>query len=186
MQIIKQFSDMGFVNSVLKNYKNYTDWLMEMIHFHPYPTNECFHIIEHNIEKNGKNFYNDISIIIPNKTLPVGSLFVIGFIYIAGRMRFDYGQMIVRESHIEIKESFMRNSYKYTLPIDKEKFAETGVLFQVVTWFGTEDCTFVVRSKDENFLIESNGEIQEKEEDILKMRGVNKVVFQRVVCQENR
>lgn len=186
VQILKQFLNLEFLNSVKKHYQNYITWLVERIHFHPYPTEGYFQIIEHKTEKHGENFYGDIEIILPNRNLPIGEGFIIGFIYVVGRIRLDYGEMNIKDGYIEVKESFIRNSVKYKLPIDMEKFQQTGVIFSIATWFGEEDCTFIIRSPKIHFQVGALKKLEEKEEDIFLMKGKTKVVFQRVVWQDNK
>ena len=186
VQILKQFLDIEFLSSVRRNYQDYINWLVERIHFHPYPTEGWFQSIEHNIDKNGINFYGDISIKIIDKNIPIDGSFVIGFIYMVGRVRLDYGEMLIKEDYIEVKESFVRNSVKYKLPIDKQKFQESGILFSIVTWFGEEDCTFIIQSKNTEFLVSPMIKIEEEESEVLAMKGKRKIVFQRVVWQDNK
>jgi len=186
VQILKQFLNLEFLNSVKKHYQSYISWLVERIHFHPYPTEGWFQILEHDTEKHGINFYGDIAIKIPDKTLPIGASFVIGFIYVVGRIRLDYGEMTVHQAHIEVKESFVRNAVQYKIPIDTEKFQETGILFPIATWFGEEDCTFIIRSPHIAFCAENMGKMNEQEDAVLAMKGKTKVVFQQVVWQGNK
>ena len=92
--------------------------------------------------------------------------------------------MTVREHFIEVRESFTNNSVAYTVPIDKKLFQQTGEIFQLITWFGEEDCTFVIHSKYTGFDVIDVGRSDSSENEIVAMRGVNKVVFQRAVWHE--
>ena len=183
-QILRNALKLNFLMEVSQYYKTYTDWFVDRVHFHPYPLEGSFKVIAHQQATNGKNYYRHLSIVSTDNKIPVNEQFIIGYVLLAGRLRVDYGWMTVREHFIEVRESFTNNSVAYTVPIDKKLFQQTGEIFQLITWFGEEDCTFVIRSKYTGFDVINAGRSDYTESEIVAMRGVNKVVFQRAVWHE--
>ena len=178
--LLRRILDVDFLLAIRKYYQSYIDWLLACVHFSPYPINGYFDVLEHNA-KIAKNFYNEFSVCIKSKETPVDSEIVIGYILLIGRIRIDYGWMRVKEDYIEVREAFTQSSIVYYVPINLSDVRETGVLFNIITWFGEESCTFVIRSSTEDFFIENLGEIKMSQSDVLNAKFKNKVVFQKCI-----
>jgi hypothetical protein len=180
-QLLRRMLDIDFLLAIRKYYQSYVDWVLDCVNFHPYPTHGIFDVVEHNVGKSGKNYYCDIAVCLDSRTIPVGAEFIIGYILLVGRIRIDYGWMIVQEDYIEVGEAFTKQSIEYRVPINKERFKESGILFQIATLFGEESCTFVIHSSDVEFRVESSGRIDLDESDVLAMKGKERVVFQKSI-----
>lgn len=175
--LLKRMLNVDFLLAIRDYYQSYVDWVLKCVHFNPYPIRAVFDILDHDTEKNGKNYYCNLEICLDSNEVPVGETFVIGYVLLTGRIRVDYGWMKIKENFIEVGEAFTQNSVEYRLPIDKDAFNETGVLFQIITWLGEESCTFVVHSSVTQFKINNLGAVDKKESDILLMKANTSVVF---------